>query len=142
MTALGLVSIAILSASVCGCGKNTAAISGKISYKGRAVTYGSVTFVSADKTARSGVISPDGAYSIDEVPPGNAVIAVISRNPALGRTIVKRDKSAQGGQKETTDRESSEKNWFPLPTKYESVKTSGLECTVPPRSYKLDIDLK
>ena len=79
----------ILLAGACGCG-NTAKVTGKVTYQGRPVVHGSVTFLSADKTARSGVIEADGSYAVEDVPSGTVQIGVTSRDPSRGHTVLQR----------------------------------------------------
>src|SRR5262245_2949554 len=81
---IGWLLFPTLLAGACGCA-DTATVTGKVSYRGRPVTYGSVIFLSADKTARSGVIGPDGTYTVEGVHPGQAKVGVISRDPSKGR---------------------------------------------------------
>ena len=75
---------ALLLLSACGC-RHTTKVSGGVNYKGRAVMYGSVTFVGPDKDAHSGVIDSDGTYTIDGLRSGDYLVAVISRDP--GRAV-------------------------------------------------------
>ena len=99
----------VLLAGVCGCDRG-ATVTGKVRDQGRPVTYGSVTFLSADKTAHFGVIEPDGSYAVEGVPRGTAKIAVISHDPSKGRSTVRRargrvaragksDSSSDGGRR-------------------------------------------
>ena len=129
---LGWLPSLILLAGVCGC-DNTAKVTGKVTYQGRPVRYGSVIFLSADKTARSGVIEPDGSFTVEGVPRGAAKIAVISRNPATGRSVVR------DGMRVRPDKIGP---WFPLPPQYESPATAGLSCTIDSSRLRYDIDLK
>ena len=110
----------ILLAGVCGCG-NTAKVAGKVTYQGRPVVYGSVTFLSADKTARSGVIEPDGSYAVEGVPSGTVQIGVTSRDPSRGHTVLRDGRRVRPDKVE---------GWFPLPAKFESPQGSGLSFTV------------
>jgi hypothetical protein len=130
----------VLLAGICGCG-STAKVTGKVSYQGRPVTYGSVIFRSADKTAHSGVIEPDGSYSVEGVPSGTSAIAVISREPSKGRSVARRNKPGQVDDGATA-KAAAMNRWFPLPPNFEDAKTSGLECTVDSRHVNHDIDLK
>lgn len=99
-----------------GCaGKAT--LEGTVTYQGRPVVYGSVVVLSADKTARSGVIRPDGRYTVEGIQPGEVRIAVISREPAKGR------KAGPSGTERPT-------GWFAIPLAYEDPATSGLRLTV------------
>jgi hypothetical protein len=130
---------AVLIAGVGGCGK-TARVTGKVSYQGRAVVYGSVVFLGADKKARSGVIGPDGSYAVEGVPPGEVKISVLSRDPSKGRSAARGQKPARPGEKPSATPEAV-KGWFPLPPKYESPDGSGLSYTVSPGGVTYDIEL-
>ena len=132
----------ILLAAVCGCGKSTATVTGKVTYQGRVVSYGSVIFLSANKTARSGVISPDGSYTVDGVALGPVSIAVISHDPSKGRSVLRDHKPAQPGSQGTAPQEAALKRWFPLPRTFENPLTSGLGCTLASGRVSHDIDLK
>ena len=105
---------------MCGCG-NTAKVTGKVTYQGRPVVYGSVTFLSADKTARSGAIEADGSYAVEDVPSGTVQIGVTSHDPSRGHTIVRDGRRVHPDKIE---------GWFPLPPKFESPQGSGLSFTV------------
>ena len=59
-----------------------------MTYQGRPVIHGSVIFLTADKTARSAAIEPDGSYAVEDVPPGVVKIGVVSRDPSRGRSAV------------------------------------------------------
>ena len=80
--------LSVLLAAVGGCSKR-ATVTGTVTYQGRPVTYGSVIFLNADNTARSGAIAADGHYTIEGVPLGTVKIAVISRDPSKGRSVVR-----------------------------------------------------
>src|SRR5262249_55861805 len=123
--------IALLLTGLCGCG-STATVSGKVLYKGRPVTYGSVIIQNADKTAHSGPIEPDGPYTVEGVRPGDVKIGVISRDPSRDRFLQRRDAAAA---------KLIIKNWFPLPHKLEDPNGSGLTCTVGSGQVNYDIDL-
>jgi len=138
---IGSIPLMILLASVCGCGHGTN-VTGKVIYKGRPVAYGSVIFLCSDKTARSGVIEPDGSYTIEDVPPGDVNIAVISRDPSKGRSVLRGQKPSQPGKNKAASSEKTAKQWFPLPSKFEDPKTSGLGYIVASDSAVHDIDLK
>ena len=124
--------IPILLAGVCGCG-NTAKVTGKVTYQGRPVCHGSVTFLSTDKTARSGIIEADGSYAVEGVPSGSVKIGVISRAPSKGHSLVR------GGKRV---RPKKIEGWFPLPPKFESPESSGLNCTVGSGRVGYNLDLK
>ena len=92
----GRLLLLVVLAGLCGCG-HTAKITGKVTYQGRPVRYGAVTFLSADKTVRSCAIEPDGSYAIEGVPTGEVKIGVTSPNPSRGRSTARRRKPVEAG---------------------------------------------
>jgi hypothetical protein len=134
MRSTGLLLLATLTVAIAGCG-NSANITGKVTFAGRPVTHGSVIVVGPNKTARSGAILPDGTYMVEGIPPGMVGIAVISRDPAKGRSVVKRRPAEAEGT-------AASDGWVPLPAKYESPLSSGLGCTLGSGHTKHDIELK
>ncbi len=112
-----------------GCSR-TATVKGKVTYKDRTVTYGSVIILSKDKTARSGVIEPDGSFAVEKVRPGEVKVGVISRNPAKG----------EHGKKD--DHARATKEWFPLPAHLEDPEKSGCGFTIGSGNVTHDIELK
>ena len=131
------VLIAIATAG--GCGNGATTVTGKVTYRGRPVTYGSIVFLSADKTARSAVIQPDGSYTVENVPPGPVRIGVISRDPAKGRAARRKRQSSPPGSPPAVPAATG---WFPLPAEFETAETSRLGCTVTGGRFHHDIELK
>src|SRR5437868_5190561 len=113
-----------------GCGGDTATVRGKVSFQGRPVIYGSVIFVSADKTAREGVIEADGSYTVKGVHPGEVRIGVASRDPTKGRSTRLGEPSHHKGKAGVAAAKAATKGWFPLPRTLEDPDKSGLSCTV------------
>ena len=130
----------LLAIGLGGCSR-TATVTGRVTYRGRPVVHGSVTFVQDARTARSGVIQPDGSYSVENVPMGTMEILVFSRSPKKGRSVPVGQPSDQHGQKEADLQKAVVKEWFPLPRKYEAAATSGLRCTVGSRRVTHDLEL-
>src|SRR5262249_16240851 len=133
-------SVTVLLLAACGCG-STATVTGKVTYQGRPVTYGSVIFLAADNTARSGIIEPDGSYSVEDVPRGEGKIGVISHDPSKGRSTVGGEKPASPGKKNAAAAKTAG-GWFPLPHRFEDPETSGLSCTISKGRVVYDIELK
>jgi hypothetical protein len=130
----GYPLLASLLMAVCGCG-STATVSGKVTYQGQPVTYGWVSFVSEDHTAKSDVIQPDGAYTVAGVRPGRVKIAVGSREPSKGRG--KSSPAQKAGDSNPTST-----GWFPIPRKYEDPEQAGLDCNIESGHVNHDIELK
>lgn len=137
----GWLLFSLALASVCGCGR-TARITGTVTYQGRPVRYGAVTFASADrKIFRSGIIESDGSYAVEGVPRGTVNIGVVSRDPAKSRTAVPGGKPPNSGRKSVGSQEAATEGWFPLPPKFEYPGGSGT-LTVGSGHVSFDIDLK
>ena len=64
-----LLTLACLPA---GCAPSTTTASGKVSYQGKPVVWGSVTLVAADGTVHQAGIEPDGSYKVPNVPVGTS----------------------------------------------------------------------
>ena len=125
----------ILLATICGCG-SAARVTGKVTYQGRPVKYGSVIFLSADKTARFGVIEPDGSYTVESVPSGTVTIAVISRDPQEGPfRRARRDGKQAPGKRRPRDGSPCRRCW-------KIRKCPGRAASSVPARVSHDIDLK
>lgn len=61
-----------------GCGKTTAHVQGKVTYKGDPVTSGEVQFFT-EKGTLSGPIGGDGSYEIRDCPPGAVRVAIVGQ---------------------------------------------------------------
>ncbi|HEY7328328.1 MAG TPA: hypothetical protein VH592_11840 [Gemmataceae bacterium] len=60
-----------------GCGGSEGSVSGKITYKGKAVTGGEIRFHPESKSGNFATeIKSDGSYSVSKVPPGPAKITI------------------------------------------------------------------
>ena len=132
-----LVALVVL----CGCGR-TAKITGKVTYQGRPVVYGSVIFLSADKTVRSCAIEPDGSYTIEGVPTGEVKVGVASPDPSRGRSATRRRKPVEAGRKETGSQGPAVEGWFPLPAAYALPGSPELTFVVDSGHVSHDINLK
>src|SRR5947208_1149647 len=81
-------SLICVALGLTGCNSGST-LTGKVSYKGRTVTSGSVIVLNADGTAQSGVIHPDGRYVVNGVKIGSVRLGVFSPDPAHARSILK-----------------------------------------------------
>jgi hypothetical protein len=141
-TARWFIALIVLCALGCG---GSGDVSGKITCKGKPVTYGSVTIFAADGIPRYGELGEGGSYKVENVPLGEVKVAVQSPNPfapiagefdkfgkkpaVLQQTLPAKPRVAPG-------------KWFPIPTRYENVQDSGLALTVQCGANSFDIDLK
>jgi hypothetical protein len=122
----------VLVLAVAGCG-SAATLSGKVTYRGRPVTSGTVIVLQADGTAKSWVIEPDGTYTVQGIKRGRVKIGVLSPHPARARSVLKSAKK-QGKAKA--------EGWFPLPAAAGDPEKSGLACDVTAAQVQFDINLK
>jgi hypothetical protein len=121
---------------VVGCGR-TGDVSGKVTYKGKPLVFGTVQFEASDKSIQQGNIDKDGSYSIPGVPTGEAKAAVNSSNP-------------KGGDFQPLQREGRPPppprpdypGWFPIPAEYQDLSKPRLTYTIKSGQNTIDIELK
>jgi hypothetical protein len=124
-----------------GCAR-TGTVTGKVTYQGRPVRHGTVIGLNIAKSAQSGVIEPDGTYTIPAVPYGEFKIAVVSRDPSKGRSTTRGEKPDRKEKKSSAAEAAPIEGWVPLPSSYEMPGSSGLRCNVDSRSVRYDLELK
>jgi len=101
---------------VVGCSggnKNSASISGKVTYKGQPVPGGNVVFLSEDATFNA-ALSKDGSYEVTNVPPGNMKVIIDTEvvNPAKNDPSKYGAKmKGAGGQAAAKMAKMSEERW-------------------------------
>src|SRR5262245_42846108 len=137
--------LAVATAATSGCGNSTATASGKVTYRGHVVTSGSIIILQPDGTAKSGVVQPDGTYSVAGIDRGRVRIAVISPDPAHSRSVLAAEANrARIGHKRThaVAYRPNRSGWFPLPRDLGDPATSGLECDVAAAKVEYDINAK
>lgn len=138
MTRLPRAAVAAALLALAGCGGSTATVSGKVTYQGKPVVFGSVVLIGADGLPKNGQIQPDGTFTVAGVAVGTAKVAVSSPMPPGAETG---KKSAAGGKDAGDDDKippaggsgvdpAVAKAWFPLPEKYGDPEKSGLTVTV------------
>lgn len=139
-----LVSIAFLGAA--GCGASTGTITGKVTFKNTPLKGGTVSFVSADKqTSKSGPIQEDGSYTVEKVPPGEAIICV--ETTSVGPPPGVPGYAAPAGMENpnattSTDRAQQAKRYVFIPPRYAEPEQSGLKYTVKSGTQEKNINLE
>jgi hypothetical protein len=138
-------SLAILLLSLltvgCGGGSTTAAVSGRVTYKGKPVPKANVSFVPAEGTGRaaSGFTDDGGRYTLgtlstsDGAAPGKYRVGVIARGP---------DRPPKPGETGSGMPGEMMPGDPVIPVKYFTPDTSGLTFEVKRGSNRYDIDLK
>src|SRR5262245_32141293 len=143
----GLIAALCLGlAAVGGCGKGRSTVSGKVSYKGKSVVWGTVTLIASDNVQYVGDITPEGTYSVPNVPAGPVKVGVSSPKPGG----VNRKPRAKGTAEFTVDRTASPPDkpmpdpgkWFEIPLALADPTTSGLTGEVKSSSTTINLELK
>jgi len=132
-----------------GCQPATGSITGKVSYQGKALPVGNITFVVAERPPASAQIR-DGAFSIDKVPTGEAKIAITApAPPAKGPAGPKGAPKDKGGGPTKAVLPSGvdyggreEINTLKIPDHYADLEKSGLKHTVVSGKQEFNVDLQ
>src|SRR5262245_38747950 len=128
-------SCAILLTTFLGCGSDHSVVSGKVTYQGKPLICGTVSYHFDDNTMFSGGISPDGNYYIPTCGRGHARVTVTtSRPPAIPANLGRGDPP---DPKTTPD----PSKWFEIPSKYGNPETSSKEVNVSAGRNSIDITL-
>lgn len=147
MTPLMRTAVAAAVLAVAGCGGGTANVSGKVTFNGKPVVYGTVVVIGADGSSKSGTIQPDGSYRVSGVALGAAKVAVSSPPPPGSEQARKQFRAKDDApdkpplEPQAPASEEVIRNWVAIPDKYGDPNKS--EITVSVKSgQSLDIDLK
>lgn len=125
-------------------------ITGKVTYKGKPLPGGQVTFLTSKGFTFNSVIDPEGNYKLS-VPVGEVRIALDNRMLLKSNEPPKPDLRHPPGitppphaKQDDNDKSSVPTitgTYVPLPAKYNSPDTSGLAYTVKSGSQNFDIEL-
>jgi hypothetical protein len=136
---LPLLALSLL-AGCGGGGDKPAAVSGHVTYKGKAVTSGVVVLVGADgKASDPGPVQADGSYSIAHAPAG--AVKVSFDNPPPPR--VQRQPGARQQDPEAQEAAQEAARYVATPLGYKDPQKSGLALTLKPgKNADCNIDLR
>ena len=133
----GLVALAFAVAVVPGCGRSgpeMARVSGKVTYQGKPVPKGTITFLPVAPTGRTatGAISADGSYTLQ------------TEEPADGAQLGEYRVTIYSHDEPVLDYTPPQpvKPKLLVPASFEDPETSGLKKTVVRGSNVIDFDLK
>ncbi len=144
---LGIAATLVIT----GCGPPMGNVSGTVSYKGKKVSGGTVTFLVNGQVAEVDI--EDGTYKIQSLPVGTATVTVFRLDPDLpdprAPLRAARKTSAESGisvpaKNVVSDPyrlETLEKKRHLLPYRYASPSTSNLRCTISGGPNTFDITL-
>jgi hypothetical protein len=130
-----IVGAALLTLALAGCARK-GDVTGKVTFEGKPVVFGTVQFEGSDGSLRQGNIEPDGSYSVTGVATGEARVAVSSQNPNSSdfMPLVREGATPPPPRPEV-------KGWFAIPKKYDAPYNSGLKYPIHSGANKIDIEL-
>ena len=134
-----LVAAALLAAAGCGGGGRTHSLTGKVTYQGKPVIYGSVLVRCADGTQQAGNIQPDGTYTVADLPAGPVKLGVISPEPPDPAS--RPPPPGAPGAPPPGLRPVDRSKWFKLPEECGDPDKSGKAATVQAGTTTFDIQL-
>jgi ABC-type Na+ efflux pump permease subunit len=105
---------------------DTAAVIGKVTYRGQPLAAGAVTFHSDSGSDVSAIIEEDGSYKAAVVPRGKYKVTVKAEPAPVKGTAFTKEKT---------------KRSVPVPEKYSRPETSGLSAEVNEKGNQFDINL-
>jgi len=143
---LGAVSLTML---VAGCGGSVGDVTGKVTYKDKPVTSGTVVVLGKDGIPKSSSIQNDGSYRVVGVKSGEARVMVSSPPLVGGPASVKDGAKAEVSDKPSQSQEAPApaanpeltKTWFAIPEKYGDTTKTDLKLTVVGGTNTFDIPL-
>ena len=123
-----LVGIVCALATLGGCGKKSGTISGKVTFEGKPLQFGSVIFVAADGKTTTAGIAKDGTYTSEKIEYGKFSVAVISPDPNPPNFTDKLPPGVKhpSGKAFPTPVKVDSEGWFAIPSEYGRASTSGL----------------
>jgi hypothetical protein len=117
-------------------------VSGTVTYKGKPLPSGSVTFFGADNKQAAAPINPDGSYTATSVPIGPAKVAVRVQPSMAGLPTAIKTGVPGAAEHTTPGMETASTPSVDIPKKYGSPETSDLSLDVRSGNNTFDIDLK
>src|SRR5262245_37037773 len=134
--------VVLLALALSGCGQRKGKVTGKVSYKGEAVPFGTVAFYGKGDAVSSAPIGPDGTYTATGVPLGEVKVTVSTPAPVDPAAVEKQKKNPMVVRKGVIDDLKKIEKIVSVPRKYSLPGTSGLSLTVTEGSQPFDIPLK
>jgi len=136
-----LFLLAVLGATGCS-GAKQASVTGRVSYKGKPVTSGTVVLFDQNGHASDlGNVQPDGTYTIARAPVGTDKVSF--DNPPPPKTALPPgQKAPPANDPEFAEAAKAKANYVPTPPQYKDPVQSGLTVEVKSGKNTIDIDLK
>lgn len=134
------LAVIILTAIFSGQGKAT--VTGRVSFQGKPVIWGSVVVFGKDGRSSSGRIEADGTYRVENAATGAVSVAVVSRDPLVQNWASNlKTTRARPTSKAFSASPVDRKLWFPLPTHFEDPQSSGVTLLLKSGDNEKDLNL-
>jgi hypothetical protein len=134
---LATPALCVLLAVGCDAPTNTpSSVSGKVTYNGKPLPGGTIRFTFKEGGAYSGVIEPDGSYTANQLPAGDAKVSVETDSLKTGSADPKTYQGGRGGSQMMSPVPSGRSSVGPkgeytkIPEKYKDPDKSGFTVTV------------
>ena len=144
-----LLALPLFLILVSGCPKKSGTVgtlSGKVTYKGKEVTGGQMTFFTKEGGAVPATIKPDGTYSVRDLAVGEATVTVDTKNLKPANPAAVRggggDHKMQTGPVPPGFSQKPEGEYVEIPPKYADQKKTDLKVTVTGGPQTQDFELK
>jgi hypothetical protein len=85
--ALGPLAWAAVCLACAGCGKGQGDVHGKVTYAGKALSFGTVRLMDSDGIFHAATIEADGTYRFEKVPEGPATFVVTCMDPSAPKQL-------------------------------------------------------
>jgi hypothetical protein len=113
-------------------------VSGRVTFQGKPLVFGTVLLVAADGTAHQGTIDENGNYTIASVPTGRARVAINSPDPTAPVANKSGIKDLEGDRR----RAELKIRWVPIPPHYGDPNKSDLTLEVKGGKNPHNLELK
>jgi hypothetical protein len=126
-----------------GCGQPTGYVTGKVTYQGRPLTSGAVTFHGEDGRVDSGPINSEGNYVVANAPSGTVKVTVVVRQ-VNQKAVSKRGPGAKSPTHPDQAKQPPAETAKPLiiPPRFADPNQSGLAYNVTGGKQTIDIPLE
>lgn len=124
-------------------GPKRATVSGRITFQGKPVIWGSVVLVGPDGRCAAGRIEQDGTYRVENASTGAVTVGVISRDPLVQNwaTNLKSTRNRPTAKLFSAKPPVDRNRWFPLPAHFEEPASSGVTLSIKGGTNETDITL-
>jgi hypothetical protein len=141
------VALCLGLATLGGCARQRATVTGKVIFMNKPLTAGTVSFVAGPNLVGTGRINADGTYTVNDAPVGDVTVTVETPKMGIGPMagMPKPPPGVQGMPAEMQPQGGGDSlkpvRVVPAPEQYKTAESSPLKYTVKPGNQTYDIPL-